>query len=208
MVFHSKHPFVPSTRIHYHYFERGDYWWFGGGADLTPYYLDEEGTAAFHRLHRQVCDRYDTAWYPQMKAASDKYFFIPHRGELRGVGGTFFDNFRGAGTEPELQRLLAFVTDSCAIIRDAYFPLVERGKAQPYGQAQVDWMEFRKGRYVEFDLMYDRGITFGLKTGMPADMCLMALPRRVQYNSFRPEPERGSPEARLQAVLQQPRDWA
>lgn len=208
LVLHAHNPFVPSTRAHYNYFEREDgYWWFSGGADLTPFYLDEEGIRHFHRTYKAVCDRYDSSRYASMKKASERHFRLRHRGELRGVGGIFFNDFPGLDADVSRDAAFEFVRDCCGAIGDAYLPLVRKGMVKPYSDHHVEWMEFRKGRYIEFDLMYDRGITFGLEAGVPADLCLMALPTRARFDAFRDEPKPGTPEAEMLAVLRNPRDW-
>jgi coproporphyrinogen III oxidase len=207
VVVHPRNPFVPTAHCNVRYFERRGprgavEWWFGGGSDLTPSYLFEDDVIHFHSLFKGVCDRHDTAFYPAFKRWCDEYFYLPHRGEARGVGGIFFDELHDR--EPEL--LLAFVADCARAFVPAYLPIVERRKDTPYGDAHRRWQEVRRGRYAEFNLVYDRGTAFGLKTGGRIESVLMSLPPTARWEvgaRFAEESE----EARLLAVLRAPRTW-
>jgi coproporphyrinogen III oxidase len=207
LVLHPRNPMAPTVHANYRYFELGDdaAWWFGGGADLTPAYLFDEDAAHFHRTHRAVLDRHDPAHYPRFKAWCDDYFFIRHRNERRGIGGIFFDDLDASiGTRDDLFRL---VGDCASAFVPAYLPIAERRHHLPYTEEHRRWQQLRRGRYVEFNLVYDRGTVFGLKTNARIESVLMSLPltARWQYDHH-PEPD--SEEERLLEVLREPRDWA
>src|SRR5262249_3138061 len=146
--------------------------WFGGGADLTPYYLFEEDAVHFHRVHKQVCDRYDSSFYPQFKKWCDEYFHIVHRGEHRGGGGIFFDNLN----DRDQEALSAFVTECAEAFTPAYLPIVQRRHDLGFTERHQHWRQLRAGRYIEFNLTYDRGTIFGLKSGGRITSILMGLP--------------------------------
>ncbi len=201
LVFHPRSPLVPIVHANFRYFERGSTHWFGGGADLTPIYLEAEDARHFHRTLRAACDKHDAAYYPRFKRWCDDYFFIQHRGERRGVGGIFFDELVG-----DFDRVFAFVREASAAFVGAYFPIVERRRNEPYGEAERAFQLYRRGRYVEFNLVYDRGTVFGLKTRGRAESILMSLPPLARWEyAFEPAP--GSREAELFDVLRNPRDW-
>jgi len=202
LVLHPRSPLVPTTHANVRYIVQGGKSWFGGGADLTPYYLFEEDAAHFHRVLRAACDRHDRSYYPRFKEACDRYFHLPHRGEARGVGGIFFENMGG---DPE--RELAFAKDFAASFLSAWLPIAERRRSLPYGEAQRAWQEIRRGRYVEFNLLHDRGTVFGLETGGRTESILMSLPPRVRW-VYDHRPAEGSEEERLLEVLRNPREWA
>jgi coproporphyrinogen III oxidase len=201
IVLHPRSPLVPTTHANFRFIVQGSRAWFGGGSDLTPYYLFDEDAAHFHATWRAVCARHDAAWYPRFKAACDRYFFLPHRGEARGVGGIFFEDMGG-----DRGRELRFVEDCAASFLPAWLPIAEERRSVAYGDAQREWQEIRRGRYVEFNLLHDRGTVFGLETGGRTESILMSLPPRVRwvYDHQPPGPE----EARLIDVLRHPRDWA
>jgi coproporphyrinogen III oxidase len=208
LVVHARNPMVPSAHANYRYFDSGqddvpERWWFGGGADLTPNYLFEEDAAHFHRLHREVCDRFDLAYYPRFKNWCDEYFHIVHRGERRGVGGIFFDNL--SDRDPEL--LLAFVAQCAASVIPAYLPIVRKRCSMDFTEEQERWRQLRAGRYIEFNLMYERGTVFGLKSGGRAASVLRALPPRARWE-YQHTVQAGSDEARLMEVLRHPCEWA
>jgi coproporphyrinogen III oxidase len=206
-VIHPRNPMAPTAHANYRYFElehddRVCGWWFGGGSDLTPAYLFEEDAVHFHRIHREVCDRFDASYYPRFKPWCDRYFHIRHRGESRGIGGIFFDDLH----DREPGELLQFCRAAAAGFVDAYFPIVERRMEMPYGDEQRRWQLLRRGRYVEFNLVYDRGTSFGLQTGGRIESILMSLPLTARWE-YAHEPPEGSEEAKLLAVLREPRDW-
>ncbi len=207
LVLHPHNPMAPTVHANYRYFERGDdaeptAWWFGGGADLTPSYLFEDDAIHFHRVHKSACDRHDPDYYPRFKKWCDEYFSIPHRGESRGVGGIFFDDLCDRSPEQHL----AFVTDCAEAFVPAYIPILERRQALPYTPEQKQWQAIRRGRYVEFNLVYDRGTVFGLKTGGRIESILMSLPLAARWE-YDHEAVPGSEEARLLEVLRNPREW-
>jgi coproporphyrinogen III oxidase len=202
LVLHPRSPMVPTAHLNVRLLVQGEKAWFGGGADLTPYYLFDEDAAHFHRTLKAACDRHDPAFYPRFKRACDDYFFLPHRGERRGVGGVFFEDLKG-----DPLRELDLVGDVARAFLPAWLPIAERRRGLPWGERERAWQEIRRGRYVEFNLLHDRGTVFGLQTGGRVESILMSLPPRVRWvYDHRPEP--GSAEARLLAVLGAPRDWA
>jgi coproporphyrinogen III oxidase len=202
LVLHPHSPRVPTVHANFRYLAKGDRQWFGGGADLTPYYPVREDVVHFHRTWKAVCDRHPAAAdYRRMKEECDRYFYLPHRGEARGVGGIFFDYVGG-----DLEAVFAFVRDAGDAFLESYLPIARRRKDEPYGDRERQWQLFRRGRYVEFNLLYDRGTLFGLKTGGRTESILMSLPALVRWGyDVRPEP--GSPEAELVEVYLKPREW-
>jgi coproporphyrinogen III oxidase len=202
LIIHPRNPFVPTTHANFRHIVHGQKAWFGGGADLTPYYLFEEDAQHFHRSLRAACDAHDPSYYPRFKKTCDSYFWLKHRGEARGVGGLFFEDMGG-----EPAREFAFVRDVGRAFLPAYLPIVARRKDAPYGDAQRAWQEQRRGRYVEFNLLYDRGTGFGLETGGRVESILVSLPPRVRWD-YDAQPPAGSEEARLLEVVKHPRDWA
>ena len=202
LVLHPHNPFAPSAHAHYRYFEHGTSWYFSGSADLTPSYLFPEDVEHFHSVHKEVCDRYDGAFYPRFKQACDEYFYLPHRQEHRGVGGIFLGNLNDR--DPET--LFALTTGCAEAFGRAYLPLIERRKDSAFSEGQKRWQRMRRGRYVEFNLICDRGTAFGLKTGARTESILMSLPLVAGWEyDYQPEPD--SAEAQMLAVLQQPREW-
>lgn len=201
IVLHPRNPYAPSFHANFRYFGVGpDLWWFGGGCDLTPSYGFDEDAAHFHRTLAAWCDRHDPAWYPEWKIACDEYFTIPHRGETRGVGGVFFDRLTGS-----FDRCHDLVADGIATVLPAYLPILDRRCDLPYGERERAWQLLRRGRYVEFNLVHDRGTRFGLQTGGNIEAILMSLPPTARWE-FAHEPEPGSPEADLARFLR-PHDW-
>ena len=203
LVLHPRSPLVPTVHANFRFLTRGPRQWFGGGADLTPYYPFREDVIHFHRVWKAVCSRHaDVVDYARLKKWCDDYFFLPHRGERRGVGGIFFDYLEG-----NLERLFAFVRDCGDAFLEAYLPIVQRRKDLPFTPRQRVFQEYRRGRYVEFNLLHDRGTLFGLKSGGRVESILMSLPPVVRWDyGYQPEP--GSAEAELYEVYLQPRDWA
>jgi coproporphyrinogen III oxidase len=183
------------------FFVAGDVWWFGGGMDLTPYYPFEEDCAHFHRANREALAPFP-GLHARFKKACDEYFFLKHRNEPRGIGGTFFDDFSEGGFDQAFAVMRA-VGDS---LLPAYVPIVEKRRGLAFGERERDFQAYRRGRYVEFNLVWDRGTLFGLQSGGRAESILMSLPPSVQWRyDWKPEP--GSPEAKLYEVLTPPRDW-
>lgn len=228
MVLHPRNPYVPTVHLNYRYFEAGPVWWFGGGIDLTPYYPFDADVAQFHRTLQQACDRHHAAYYPVFKRWCDEYFYLKHRDETRGVGGLFFDYQDGRGElyrgpDPEgpaadqsrqigeleprsWEDLFAFVQDCGRTFLPAYVPIVEQRRETPYGDRERQFQLYRRGRYVEFNLVYDRGTIFGLQTNGRTESILMSLPPLVRWEyGYTPEPN--TPEARLYEVFLKPQDW-
>lgn len=201
LVMHPLSPMVPTVHMNVRLIRTGGRTWFGGGADLTPSYLEAEDAAHFHRTLREACDRHACASYAEFKRWCDDYFQIKHRGEARGVGGIFFDYL-----ERDLEAVFAFVQEVGRAFLPAYLPIVERRRGQPWWDRERDWQLLRRGRYVEFNLVYDRGTLFGLETQGRAESILMSLPPRASWVHDH-EPAPGSREAELLAVLREPRDW-
>ncbi len=203
LVIHPRNPNVPTVHMNHRRLSRGSSGWFGGGADLTPYVLVEDDCRHFHSVLKGASDRHpEVADHAKLKAACDQYFYNAHRGEARGIGGTFFDHM---SDKPE--ETFAFIRDSCGVFLQAYLPIVEKHVDTPYDEALKDWQRIRRGRYVEFNLIHDRGTTFGLKTGGRTESILMSLPPDVTWR-YDHHPEEGSPEAALVEVLKNPRTWA
>jgi coproporphyrinogen III oxidase len=207
MVLHPANPYTPSFHANFRYFEVGggaDVWWFGGGADMTPAYGFDEDAAHFHTVLKDCCDRHDERWYPGWKQTCDQYFYLPHRAEMRGVGGIFFDNLSEADGVT-WQQGFDFVRDATGTLGAAIEPIIRRRSGLPFGERQRRWQLLRRGRYVEFNLVYDRGTLFGLQTRGNIEAILMSMPA-VAHWAFDVRPEPGSPEERLLGYLQ-PRDW-
>jgi coproporphyrinogen III oxidase len=203
LVLHPRNPFIPTVHMNFRYLTKGEKEWFGGGADLTPYYAFREDVIHFHRTWKQVCDRHPgSVNYQKLKKACDDYFFLPHRNEARGVGGIFFDYLEGDWTKN-----FAFVRDAGDSFLLSYVPIVERRRNVPYVEKHRAFQEFRRGRYVEFNLIYDRGTLFGLKTGGRVESILMSLPPVVRWG-YDNVPSPGSEEAELGARYLQPTEWA
>lgn len=207
-VIHPQNPMIPTAHANYRYFQIGDgsqpgSWWFGGGADLTPAYLFEEDAVHFHQIHKQVCDLYDPSYYPRFKKSCDDYFHIPHRRESRGIGGIFFDYLQ----EGDIQQLLAFVTDCTQSFVPAYMPIVEKRQDLPFTEVHKHWQRIVRGRYVEFILTSDRGIRFGLASGMVnAQSVFNCMPPGACWE-YDDRPVTGSQEAKLRELLQNPTTW-
>ena len=205
LVFHPRNPYIPTVHMNYRYFESGSLWWFGGGADLTPYYPQQEDVIHFHRTLKAACDLHNPAFYPEFKAWCDRYFYLKHRNEPRGIGGIFFDDLDD--TKGEWEDTFSFVQSCGKAFLDAYAPIVERRKDTPYGERERNFQLYRRGRYVEFNLVYDQGTIFGLQTNGRTESILMSLPPVVRWEyDWSPEP--GTPEAELYEVYLKPHDWA
>lgn len=210
LVLHPRNPYVPAFHANFRYFEvggeeEGGLWWFGGGADMTPNYPLTEDPEHFHRTLLELCRRHPQADYRTLKETCDDYFTIRHRGEMRGIGGIFYDELSPPG-RGSFDDDLAFTVDGLATLIPAYLPIVERRKDTPFGEREREWQLYRRGRYVEFNLVYDRGTLFGLQTQGNIEAILMSMPPYARWQfDYRPEP--GTPEARMLELLQ-PRDWA
>lgn len=211
LVIHPKNPFVPTVHANWRYFEMYDEHknivtqWFGGGQDLTPYYLFEEDAIHFHTICKEACDKHNANFYKKYKKACDDYFYNSHRNEARGIGGLFFDYCKPS-EEMSNQNWYDFVTEVGNSFLNSYVPIVEKRKDISYTSEHRNWQEIRRGRYVEFNLVHDRGTLFGLKTNGRIESILMSLPPHVQW-VYDHHPEEGSEEAKLLEVLQNPRDW-
>jgi coproporphyrinogen III oxidase len=206
LVLHPHSPRIPTVHANFRYFERGGHdAWFGGGIDLTPYVADEEDCRQFHRTIRDACDRHGAELYPRFKAWCDEYFLIKHRGERRGVGGVFYDYLRG--DETELERWSRFQTDVAEAFLPAYTPIVERHRDESFSEREKKFQMLRRGRYVEFNLVYDRGTTFGLETQGRVESILMSLPPVVHFDYAAPMGTTDS-ERLLMEWLREPREWA
>jgi coproporphyrinogen III oxidase len=219
LVLHPRNPHVPTVHMNVRFFcarppsvagagagaEAGagpGAWWFGGGMDLTPYYAHHEDARHFHATCRDALAPFGEGWYPSFKRWCDQYFYLRHRGEARGIGGVFFDDL----SEPGAETSFAIMRAVGEAFLPAYAPIVERRRSQPYGERERAFQALRRGRYVEFNLVYDRGTLFGLQSGGRAESILMSMPPEVSWRyDWRPEP--GSPEARLFEEFLPPRDW-
>jgi coproporphyrinogen III oxidase len=206
LVLHPKNPHVPTTHANFRFFLAGDgdaapVWWFGGGFDLTPFYPVHEDVLHWHRQARNLCMPFGDSVYDRYKKWCDDYFFLKHRGETRGVGGIFFDDLNEFGFE----RSFEFLRAAGDRFLPAYLPIVEARKSSAFGDREREFQLYRRGRYVEFNLLYDRGTLFGLQSGGRTESILMSLPPRVRWE-YNWQPESGSPEARLADYLR-PRDW-
>ncbi len=228
MVLHPKNPYAPTVHLNYRYFEAGSVWWFGGGLDLTPYYGFAEDAKHLHNTLKDACDRHNPHYYPVFKQWCDDYFYLKHRGETRGVGGIFFDYQNGedglyknsndsttaqvmsdeVGDVPRSwEEIFAFVNSCGNAFLPAYTPIANRRRDMEYGDREKQWQLYRRGRYVEFNLVYDRGTIFGLQTNGRTESILMSLPPLVRWDyDYHPEPN--TPEFELHETFLKPQDWA
>jgi coproporphyrinogen III oxidase len=205
LVLHPRSPMVPTTHANFRCLTKGDALWFGGGADLTPYYFFDEDAVHFHRTLADACDRHRPIGdYDRFKKWCDEYFFLPHRNETRGVGGVFFDYLGAKGEHPP-EQVFDFVRDVAGAFAGAYLPIAQRRQPTPYGETERTWQLRRRGRYVEFNLIYDRGTLFGLKTNGRIESILMSMPPLVRWD-YDVMAQPGSPEAELLTHLR-PTDW-
>jgi coproporphyrinogen III oxidase len=227
MVLHPRNPYIPTVHLNYRYFEAGPVWWFGGGADLTPYYPFLEDAQHFHRTLKGACDSVNPAYYQVFKPWCDEYFFLKHRGETRGVGGIFYDYqdpggalYKGqdpsgpAATESNRigpvqqswEQLFALASACGNAFLPSYVPIAEKRQAAPYGERERDFQLYRRGRYVEFNLVFDRGTIFGLQTNGRTESILMSLPPLVRWEyGYQSDP--GSREALLTDLFTRPQAW-
>lgn len=207
-VIHPRNPHVPTVHFNYRYFEVQEpegkkRWWFGGGCDLTPYYLDEQDAVHFHRTLKNVCDNHNTKYYSKFKAWCDDYFRIKHRNMSRGIGGIFFDDL----DTPNQEKCFQFVKACGNAVIPSYLPLVTKNKNAAYGQEERDWQLIRRGHYAEFNLVYDRGTKFGLYTpGARYESILMSLPLNAKWE-YMNIPAPGSRELKLTEILKNPKEW-
>lgn len=229
MVLHPRSPYIPTVHLNYRYFEAGPVWWFGGGIDLTPYYPFAEDAAHFHQTIKQACDAHHPEYYPTFKRWCDEYFYLKHRQEMRGVGGIFFDYQDGQGElyrgpDPEgaaavyssqvgkvasrsWDDLFGLACSCGEAFLPAYVPIAEKRRTIEYGDRERNFQLYRRGRYVEFNLVYDRGTIFGLQTNGRTESILMSLPPLVRWEyGYQPEPN--TPEAELYETFLKPQDWA
>lgn len=211
LVIHPKNPMVPTVHANWRYFEMYDKegtvidQWFGGGQDLTPYYLFEEDAIHFHQISKNACDQTNNDFYPKYKKQCDEYFWNSHRNEARGIGGLFFDYCK-ATEGMSIEDWYEFVTNVGNSFLEAYVPIVEKRKHLEYSEENKKWQEIRRGRYVEFNLVHDKGTLFGLKTNGRIESILMSLPPHVQW-IYDHHPQQGSEEEKLLNVLEKPREW-
>ncbi|MEC4806118.1 MAG: oxygen-dependent coproporphyrinogen oxidase [Jaaginema sp. PMC 1079.18] len=228
MVLHPRNPYVPTVHLNYRYFEAGPVWWFGGGADLTPYYPFAEDARHFHQTYQGICDRHHPEYYAVFKQWCDEYFYLKHRQETRGIGGLFFDYQDGRGSlykgpNPEglaavysdslppqtprsWEELFSFISDCGGGFLPAYRPIVQKRNSIEYGDRERNFQLYRRGRYVEFNLVYDRGTIFGLQTNGRTESILMSLPPLVRWE-YGYEPEADTPEDQLYKTFLKPQDW-
>ncbi|MDM5068454.1 oxygen-dependent coproporphyrinogen oxidase [Aeromonas salmonicida] len=207
LVIHPHNPYVPTSHANVRFFiaeKEGEepIWWFGGGFDLTPFYPFAEDVQHWHRVSRDLCQPFGEDIYPEFKSWCDRYFFLKHRNETRGVGGLFFDDLN----RWPFADCFAFIQAVGRGYLDAYLPIIERRKAQPYGEREREFQLYRRGRYVEFNLVYDRGTLFGLQTGGRTESILMSMPPLARWE-YDWQPEAGSPEALLYTDYLAPREW-
>lgn len=211
LVMHPDNPMVPTVHANWRYFEmyneKGEVidQWFGGGQDLTPYYLFEEDAQHFHQISKDACDKHNSEFYPKYKKACDTYFYNSHRKEGRGIGGLFFDYLK-ATPEKSMVEWFDFVREVGDSFMEAYVPIVEKRKGLDYTPEQREWQEIRRGRYVEFNLVHDKGTLFGLKTNGRIESILMSLPKHVQWH-YNHQAVAGSEEEKLVQVLENPKEW-
>ena len=201
-VFHPRNPYCPTAHLNARFFAVGDKWWFGGGVDLTPYYGFVADCAGFHRACKSALDSLDAHLYPRFKRQCDEYFFLPHRGEARGIGGVFFDDFRARGFD--FSRQVALAVGGAFV--PAVLPIWRRRKNRVYGRRERDFQLLRRGRYVEFNLTRDRGTLFGLQSGGRAESILISMPPAARWR-YQARPQTAA-EARLTRDFLPPRDWA
>ena len=203
LVFHPRNPYIPTTHMNVRFFVAGEgddaVWWFGGGYDLTPYYLFDEDARDWHAVARDAVAPFGKHLYPRFKQWCDEYFWLKHRAEARGIGGLFYDDF----SEGDAFGMTRAVGES---FMRAYAPIVMRRKDTPFGERERNFQLYRRGRYVEFNLVWDRGTLFGLQSGGRTESILMSLPPLVRWE-YGYEPEPGTQEAALYEVLREPRDW-
>jgi coproporphyrinogen III oxidase len=203
LVLHPRNPYCPTAHMNVRFLCAGTVWWFGGGMDLTPYYGFEEDARHFHAACKRALEPFGAERYPRYKTWCDEYFFLKHRGEPRGIGGIFFDDL----SDPDFETCFALVRSVGDAFPGAYAPIMERRRTTVYGEREREFQAYRRGRYVEFNLVYDRGTLFGLQSGGRTESILMSLPPVVAWR-YDWKPEAGSPEEALYKDYLRPRDWA
>jgi coproporphyrinogen III oxidase len=202
-VMHPRNPHCPTMHFNYRYFETdGGVWWFGGGTDITPAYLDVDDMKHFHGTYKNAFDKLDPAYYPRFKKQADDYFVIKHRGETRGLGGVFYDDMN----DRDPDQLFELARAGFASVAPAYIPIINKHKNDPFTQQEKEWQLMRRGRYVEFNLVYDRGTIFGLKTGGRIESILMSLPETARWE-YDHQVKPGSKEEEIMKAFKSPRDW-
>jgi coproporphyrinogen III oxidase len=207
LVLHPRNPYAPTAHMNIRFFvaeKQGEepIWWFGGGMDLTPYYGFPEDCTHFHRTNKNALDAFDSTYYPQFKKQCDDYFYLKHRKEPRGIGGIFFDDF----SIPGFERSFAMMRSVGDSFLNAYLPILQRRKDTPYTERERDFQAYRRGRYVEFNLVYDRGTLFGLQSNGRTESILMSMPPNVKWR-YDWKPAANSPEAKLYSDFLIDRDW-
>jgi coproporphyrinogen III oxidase len=205
-IIHPKNPHAPITHMNVRYFQLGSgKAWFGGGIDLTPHYVDKKEAAWFHQELKKVCDRFDEAYYPKYKKWADDYFYLPHREETRGVGGIFFDHRDGTSNE-QFGHLLAFTSALAEAYPRIYIELLDKNRDKPFSEKEKQWQNLRRGRYVEFNLLYDRGTKFGLESNGRTESIFLSMPPLASW-AYNFQAEKGSPEAETLDLLKKDIDW-
>jgi coproporphyrinogen III oxidase len=202
LVLHPRNPYCPTVHMNVRYFAAGDTWWFGGGMDLTPYYGFEDDARHFHRACRQALEPFGADYYPRFKRGCDEYFHLKHRNEPRGIGGIFFDDL----AERDFDFSFSLARAVGEQFLPAYVPILERRRSLPFGERERSFQAYRRGRYVEFNLVYDRGTLFGLQSGGRTESILMSLPPHADWR-YDWRPAQGSAEERLYTDFLKPRDW-
>lgn len=205
-ILHSNNPFVPTIHMNVRYFALDNgIEWFGGGIDLTPHYINKAEAKAFHQNLKRICDQYNTSFYPEWKKWSDNYFFIPHRNETRGVGGIFFDKIK-PGEQINFDKMLNLTAALTKAYTAIYSQLIKANGSKTFTEDQKHWMKIRRGRYVEFNLLNDRGTKFGLESGGNTESILVSLPSELEFH-YKHQPKKGSPEAETLSLLKKGIDW-
>lgn len=210
-VIHPQNPYVPTSHMNVRFFiahkeNEAPIWWFGGGFDLTPYYPFQEDAVYWHQIARRACEKFGPEVYPKYKAWADKYFYLPHRQEARGIGGLFFDDLNTTTWGWDFEQCFAFLDSVGQHFWPAYGPILQKRYQLPFGEQERKFQCYRRGRYVEFNLIYDRGTLFGLQSGGRTESILMSLPPNVSWE-YQWQPLKGSPEADLYENFLQPKEW-
>lgn len=205
-IFHGKNPFLPSIHMNVRYFSTDNgLEWFGGCMDLTPIYINMEMSGNFHKRLKETCDKYHNSFYPEFKKWADDYFFLPHRNETRGIGGIFFDR-QNPGEKINFEQWIHFITDLAELYPVLYSDIMKKNAHIPYNERNIFWQQIRWSRYVEFNLLYDRGTRFGIESGGNTESILISLPPRVKWE-YNYMPEKGSDEEKTQKHLKKDIDW-